>query len=154
MRTRAGGPPECGQHAPGEATRTCVGVHEVFAVPVAQVEEKAGLVQMHELRVVVDAVEHLWVRRLGERRVKVHCLGLARVRGQANMHGVGGLVVVQHLAEGVAIGGGREPKLGVLLLGGGGTRRHRPRSAPGGSQIGVEEVGGGWTSSMTRCGVR
>ncbi len=59
--------------------RTCVRVDKILGVSIPQVEEEARFVEVHELRVIVDAVEVAWIDRLGDRRVEgAHLKGRAR----------------------------------------------------------------------------
>ena len=89
-----------------------VRVDQVLRVAEAQVEEQARLVQVHELRVVADAVQILRVHRLGDRPVVV----LRRAALQLDRDVVRRLVVVHDLAEHVALGFVRKPELRLLLL--------------------------------------
>ena len=87
--------------------------------------------KVHELRVVVNAVEHLWVDWLCHRSVEIAGLRLARRKVQADMHGVRALIVVQNVAEGVPFRLVRKPKglqVPRILLGAARWRRWHVRS--------------------------
>ena len=64
--------------------------------------------QVHQLRVVMHAVEQLWVHRLRDRRVEVGGLELVIRQAEPDVHVV--VVLMEHIAQHVAIGGVWEPE--------------------------------------------
>ena len=94
------------------SARTSVGVDQILCVAVADVEEKARLVQVHELGVIIHTVKHLWVDWL--------CNGCMEVVGpitvmKTYMHGVRGSIEVEHVPEDVALRSVREPECGQVV---------------------------------------
>ena len=94
------------------SARTSVGVDQILCVAVADVEEKARFVQVHELGVIIHTVKHLWVDWL--------CNGCMEVVGpitvmKTYMHGVRGSIEVEHVPEDVALRSVREPECGQVV---------------------------------------
>ena len=88
---------------------TGVSVDKVLRIAVADVEKKARLVQVHELRVVIHAVQNLRIHRLCDRCVKV-CSTVTIWVVKLHVHVVV-RILVQHLTEHVPLGLVRVPEL-------------------------------------------
>ena len=90
---------------------TGVSVDKVLRIAVADVEKKARLVQVHELRVVIHAVKHLWVDWLRNSCREVGGL-VAFGEVEAHTHCVRGHIELEHVPEDVAFRSMREPERG------------------------------------------